>query len=115
MSGAGVRQLVDAWRKQADRYERDGAMVKADALLRRVADDLEEFLRRSVDVEEAAVLSGYTEAHLRELAREGRVSAFKEGDAWHFVAAKLPTKPKELSSVVDEVAERRAAARRAAG
>jgi hypothetical protein len=113
--GAGVRQIVERWRDEANRYQRDGALVPADTLLRRVADDLEEFLRRSVDVHEAAALTGYTEAHLRELARERRIPAFKEGDDWRFVAAELPAKPKRPRNVVDEVAELRAAAKRAAG
>ena len=32
-----LRELPDRWREQADRYERDAALVQADAVLRRLA------------------------------------------------------------------------------
>ena len=34
------RELADRWREEAERYEVDGAMVRADKLLRRVAAEL---------------------------------------------------------------------------
>ena len=39
-----LRDLADRWREEAGGYERDGALVKAEVLLRRVADELTEAL-----------------------------------------------------------------------
>ncbi len=53
-----LRELADRWREEADRYERDGALVSAGALLRRVADELAETLgewwTEALGIEEAA-------------------------------------------------------------
>ena len=50
--------LADRWRDEADKYEGDGALVRADALLRRVADELTEAIDRwwleELTLEEAA-------------------------------------------------------------
>ena len=40
MNLAPLRDLADRWREEANRYEVDGAMVRADKLLRRVAAEL---------------------------------------------------------------------------
>lgn len=53
-----LRGLTDRWREEADRYERDGALVQAAVLLRRVGDDLTEALNhwwmQELTLEEAA-------------------------------------------------------------
>ena len=41
---APFRELADRWLSEADKYEGDGALVRADALLRRVARELTETL-----------------------------------------------------------------------
>ncbi len=41
-----LRELADRWQEEAERYERDGALVRADALLRRMASELTEALDR---------------------------------------------------------------------
>ena len=97
-------ELTNRWRKEAEQYEADGALVHGGRLLCRVADELEDFLRRTVNVSDAAALTGYSEAHLRELAREGRVPAVKQRDEWRFVTADLPARPRSPGSVVDELA-----------
>lgn len=53
-----LRELVDYWREEANRYERDGALAPAAVLLRRMAADLTETLDRwwleELTLEEAA-------------------------------------------------------------
>ena len=41
-----LRELADRWQEEAERYERDGALVRAGALLRRKASELTEALDR---------------------------------------------------------------------
>ncbi len=53
-----LRDLPDRWSAEADRYERDGALVSGDALLRRVADELTQAIERwwlaELTIDEAA-------------------------------------------------------------
>ena len=46
MDLSALRELPDRWREKADKYEGDGALVRADALLRRMANELTEALDR---------------------------------------------------------------------
>ncbi len=100
-------ELIESLRAQADEYERDGAMVRGELVLRRVADELEAFQQRTLSVVEAAALTNYTPAHLRELARDGRIPAEQDEQGhWQFREDALPHKP-PTSGPVDELAELR--------
>ncbi len=99
--------MIELLRQQADEYEKDGAMVRGEVLLRRVADELEAFQQRTLSVVEAAALTNYTPAHLRELARDGRIPAEQDEQGhWRFREGELPRKP-PTSGPVDELAELR--------
>jgi hypothetical protein len=70
-------ELIQEWRKRADQYEGDGAMVFAAAILCRVADELESSLlswqNEELSIREAAEESGYSQERLREMVREGKL------------------------------------------
>jgi len=70
-------ELERGWLDEADQYERVGALVKGDLLLRRVADDLRRtILARAsqvLTVEEAARESRYSESHLFHLLESNRI------------------------------------------
>ena len=101
-------ELIESLRAQADEYEADGAMVRGELVLRRVADQLEAFQRRTLSVVEAAALTNYTPAHLRELARDGRIPAEQDaGGHWQFREGELPRKPPTSAGPVDELARLR--------
>ena len=108
--------LAARWREQAEGYARDGATGQA-AVLRRVADELEEGRRAWCEAElslaEAAEESGYSTDRLRELVAEGRLPAAGASGALRVRRADLPRRPRRPSlGVVEDLAERVEAGRR---
>ncbi len=71
------RDLAARWRAQADRYERDAALVQADAVLRRLASELEavlgEWWVEPLGVEEAADEVGCAYDAMAKRLRRGTV------------------------------------------
>ena len=69
--------LAANWLSDADRYERDKALVRGDAILQRVASELEaawhEWELEELSVAQAAAESGYSVDHLRQLVRDGKL------------------------------------------
>ncbi len=59
-----LQELPERWREEADRYEADGALVQADALLRRMASELTEALDKwwtePLGLQQAAEEAGLT-------------------------------------------------------
>ena len=105
-------ELIARWRRQAEEYGRDGALVRGDALLRRCAEELEDAGARTVDTAEAEGLSGYSAGHLRELAADGVIPAERNGERgrYSFKVQDLPVKPGHRGrgmGPVDEVARLR--------
>ena len=106
--------LAEDWLEQAARYETDGAMVKADLLLRRLAGELtaawREWDAEELDISQAAAESGYSEARLRELAREGSIPDNRPPGSQGPIRIRrcdLPRKPGAPAlSAVDHLAER---------
>lgn len=72
-----IDELERSWLDEADHYERVGALVKGDLLLRRVVDDLRRtILARAsqvLTVKEAVRESGYSESHLFHLLESHRI------------------------------------------
>ncbi len=70
-------ELERSWLDEADQYERVGALVKGDLLLRRAVDDLRRtILARATQiltVGEAARESGFSESHLFHLLESHRI------------------------------------------
>lgn len=107
------RTLSERWRAEAERYERDGAFAQA-ATLRRVSDDLESAFREHdlerLTVRQAAVESGYSEDHLRQLVRDGKIPDDRPDGSQaeiHIRRCDLPRKPARALSPIDELAARR--------
>ena len=77
MKKNAITEIAERWRREADRYERDDALVRGDAVLRRVADELEAAWREWQDevrsVADASAESGYGEEQLRRLIRDGTI------------------------------------------
>lgn len=91
-----VRELADNWRGEADLLRRRGAPRQAD-VLESAAEDLETawtaWRRERLTVEEASAASGYSEAHLRRLLRDGTLPNAGEEDRPRIRRADLPKKP----------------------
>ena len=114
--------LPDRWREMADDYERDGALVRGDSLLRRVADELEiawrEFEAEELTISQAAEESGYSEYHLRELVREEKIPGrHRNGSQGEILIRRCdtPRKPgaqRQPLSVVEDMASQILSARR---
>ena len=109
--------LAACWREQADAYARDAALVRADVLLRRVADELDGAWRAWREAEltlaEAAAESGYSTDRLRELVAEGRLPA--AGAPWELRVrrADLPRRPgRPAAGAVEALAAQIKAGRR---
>ncbi len=108
------QRIVDRWLEQAERYAADGAMVRADRLLRRVAGELtagwQEWQSEELPTAQAAAESGYSEARLRELVREGAIPDNRPpGSSGPILIRRsdLPRKPgPPAPSAVDDLAER---------
>lgn len=75
--GGSLLRVIQRWRDEADRYERDQAQVAGDKVLRRVADEAEhafaEWWTEPLDISEASDWTDYSESHLRKLIREGKL------------------------------------------
>jgi len=111
-----LAELAARWREQAEGYARDGATGQA-AVLRRVADELEQGCRAWCEAElslaEAAAESGYSTDRLRELVAEGRLPSAGAAGALRVRRADLPRRPRRPSlGVVEDLAERVEAGRR---
>ncbi|MBI4540477.1 MAG: helix-turn-helix domain-containing protein [Gemmatimonadetes bacterium] len=121
MNVAALERLFAEWRQEAAILRRRGAVGHAHAL-ESCAADLEERLRRwgleELTVPQAAAESGYTQDHIRELVREGKIpDARPEGSAGriHIRRSDLPRKPPSHEphlTPVDAMAEKVLAARR---
>ena len=72
------RDLTGNWREEADAYERDGALVSADVLLRRVADELMEALDQwwmeELKIEEAAEERGQSYDTIQRQVATGKIT-----------------------------------------
>lgn len=95
-----LSDLVTRWREEAERYERDGALVPAASLLRRVAEEAEAAVRdwrhQELTVAEAAEESGYSPKTLRRMVREGKIPDSRpEGSQGEITVRRrdLPRKP----------------------
>ena len=108
------RELADHWLEEADRYAADGAIVPADRLLKRVAGELTaawpDWQTEQLDTAQAARESGYSEARLRELVREGAIPDNRPPGSHGPILIRrsdLPRKPGAPAlSPVDDLAER---------
>lgn len=91
-----LRDLAESWREDAARFRQYDA-EKLAAACDLHADALEDRLRswwsERLTVAEAAVWSGYSEDRLRTLAREDRLSAFRENGRIWIPRCALPRKP----------------------
>ncbi len=67
--------LIERWERQAHAYAEDGALVRGDALLRRVAAEFEAgwaaWQNEALSLQEASRESGYSADHLARLVRDG--------------------------------------------
>jgi hypothetical protein len=106
-----VETLVQAWRSEADTLRRVGAGEAAATTERRAA-ELEEALREQnleeLAVREAAQESGYSEEHLRQLVRDGKLPDSRSPGSKGPITIRrcdLPRKPHSPDSVVRELAE----------
>lgn len=95
MTGA-LTELAAEWRSEADTLRRRGAEAQATAL-ESAADDLDSawqsWRRERLTVEEAADASGYSEAHLRRLIRDGKLPNAGEEHRPLVRRVDLPKKP----------------------
>lgn len=73
---SGLKEVLDQWRKDAERLRLWGAEAEADALERAASAAASAFIEwwtEPLSVKEAAEWSGYSVERLRELARSGVV------------------------------------------
>ena len=91
------RDLPQAWREQADGYECDGVLVRADVLVRRMAAELEaafdSFENKALRLNEAASESGYSKDGLARLVRERKIPNAGRKSAPRIRRCDLPRKP----------------------
>lgn len=84
------------WRSRREEWTRLGVQVDGGAVCAEVLADLELLWaaedEAELDLQEAAVASGYCTDHLRRLAREGRLPCIRRGRRMYFRAAELPRK-----------------------
>jgi excisionase family DNA binding protein len=82
-----VLALAQKWRTDADAYERDGALVRGEAVLRRAAHELEAawdaWQSEELTIAQAAAEGGYSEEQLRRKVRDGELAAVRNGDRGH--------------------------------
>jgi hypothetical protein len=107
-----LERLAERWREEADRYAGDGAIVPADRLLRRVASELtaawQDWQTEQLDTAQAAHESGYSEARLRELVREGAIPDNRPPGSHGPILIRrcdLPRKPRVSKPKLDPVSE----------
>lgn len=99
-----LSDLVHAWREEAEHFRRRGVEDRA-TLIESLADDLEVHLREAqhetVNLTDAAKLSGYSTRHLRRLLRDGELQnvgrknapEIRVGDLPRKAGCDLPTEP----------------------
>ncbi|MBI4502916.1 MAG: helix-turn-helix domain-containing protein [Gemmatimonadetes bacterium] len=72
-----INTLVEAWRAEAEHYARDGALVRGDLLLLRVADEMERALGQAaleaLVVKDAAAEARVSPGTIRRWLREERL------------------------------------------
>lgn len=92
------RTITEKWRRRRDEWARLAVHPSGPAVCDEVLLDLEALVAEQeakwVRASEAAHISGYSEAHLRRLAREDRVVADRRGRSWWYLVASLPRKPR---------------------
>jgi hypothetical protein len=97
-------ELLVRWRFRQQEWSRLGARVDGGLVCAEVLADLDLLWttedEAELDLQEAAVTSGYCTDHLRRLAREGRLPCIRKGRRMYFRIADLPRK----SVRVDELA-----------
>ncbi|MCK5489030.1 MAG: hypothetical protein KAI98_03535 [Gemmatimonadetes bacterium] len=88
--------LAANWRSDADRYERDEALVRGEAVLRRAADELEAawnaWQLEELTVAQAANESGYTISAIEKQLRWGRIPNAGEAGRPRIRRSDLPRK-----------------------
>jgi hypothetical protein len=91
-----LEELETKWLDEAEQYERVGALVKGDLILRRVVDDLRRtILARAsqvLTVGQAARESGYSESHLFHLLESHRIPNAGDPNRPRVRRADLPKK-----------------------
>ena len=101
-----VEQLVSRWREDAVVLRRRGATSRADLLELCVA-ELEQARRDTeaelITVSDAAVESGYSEAHIRRMIADGSVPNMGRPGAPRVCRGDLPRKPTTEASGPDLV------------
>ena len=111
--------LLERWRSEADAYERDGALVRGDALLRRVADELEaawrEYEAEELTISQAAEESGYSESHLYQMLSEKKIPNAGGPGSPRILRKDLPRKPAQGYAGKGEEFASKIAARRITG
>ncbi len=112
MNLSPLRELPERWREQADRYERDAALVQADAVLRRLASELEavlgEWWVEPLGIEEAADEVGCAYDAMAKRLRRGTVLNTGRPGAPRIRRCDLhggggPRKERSVSDVFDRV------------
>jgi hypothetical protein len=96
----GIEELVRRLENRAYEFERLGVLVDGAALCRFLRQELEQALagstNRILSLAQAAALSGYSEAHLARLVKQGKLRSLRHiGSRGHmtFRAGDLPHKP----------------------
>ena len=96
-------EFVVRWRTRSDELARLGAQVDGAKLCGEVLHDFELVCQGEDDAEltldESAELSGYSADHLRRLARDKKVQAYKRGRRLFFRRGDLPKKPLEVDAL----------------
>jgi len=91
-----LKQVIRVWQDEADFLEERHAAMESVRTIRSMCTDLEavldDLLTRELPTSQAANLTGYSEAHLRRLFREGQVDGRREGRTILLRMATLPTK-----------------------
>ncbi len=97
MNTACLESLAAAWREQADGYERDGVLVRADVMVRRMAAELEaafgSYENKALRLSEAAAESGYSKDGLARLVRQRKIPSAGRKNAPRIRRCDLPRKP----------------------
>lgn len=111
MNTGRLRSLSAEWRSEASVLRRRGAGPQADALESAAAElerRLDEWEEESLTIADAAEESGYSEDHLRELVRTGRLPDHRPpGSEGRILIRRrdLPRKPPERRALHDPVSE----------
>jgi hypothetical protein len=116
--------LREFWEAKAEEWSRLRAIVDGHAICQEFLTQLERLWScedaAEVSLSEASALTGYSEDHLRRLAREEKLNAHRRGSKLFFQATDLPRKPAKVARTTTvrydpEADARRVAARRTTG